>query len=123
MSCFCGNGKSPVDDFLKPFVDEVLLHDNVIVKKIVCDTPARAMTKCIKNHTGYSSCDKCDVTGEYDADAKQVIFTSEGSPRTNDDFRAQTDMRHHKGVSPILRQPIDMVNSLPYDPMHFCIFA
>ena len=31
----------------------------------ICDTPARAFLKCVKSHTGYFSCDHCEVEGEW----------------------------------------------------------
>lgn len=118
VSIFCGDRKPPLEEFFEPFVNEVLQENQITLTKVICDSPARAMVKCIKSHTGYSSCDKCNVVGEYDKESKQVVFTSEGSIRTDAHFRSQTDRNHHKGVSPLLRLPIDMVMNLPYDPMH-----
>ena len=90
----------------------------VFVDKITCDTPARAMIKCVKGHCGYSSCERCDTVGEYDRNSKQIFFATEGQLRTDDSFRAETDLNHHKNKSPFLKLPIDMLNAFPYDPMH-----
>lgn len=40
------------------------------------------------------------------------------SSRTNDSFRQQRDKLHHKGRSPLLSLPIDMVKDFPLDYMH-----
>ncbi len=118
IAVFCGDCKPPIHQFLHPFVEEVLRDSRITLSKIVCDSPARAMIKCIKSHTGYSSCDKCDVRGEYDFDSRQIVFIGSGNLRNDSDFRSQTDPNHHKGVSPLVDLPIDMVQSIPYDPMH-----
>ena len=31
----------------------------------VCDAPVRSGLKNIKSHTGYNSCERCTITGEY----------------------------------------------------------
>ena len=56
-------------EFLEEMVDDLqdLLRDGlnngairVKIRCIVCDAPARAFVKCIKQYTGYHGCDKCD---------------------------------------------------------------
>lgn len=37
---------------------------NIFVHSFNCDAPAKAYLKCVKNHNGYSSCDKCEVVGK-----------------------------------------------------------
>ncbi len=36
------------------------------VKAFICDAPARAFLKCIKNHNSYHSCERCTIRGTYD---------------------------------------------------------
>lgn len=117
IAIYCGNGKPPLDQFVNPFLCEIKRR-GVNIAKIVCDSPARAFLKQIKSHSGYSSCDKCDIVGEYSYEKKQVIFIGEGNPRNDEDFRSKKDNDHHKGESPFLSLDIDMVKSFPYDPMH-----
>jgi len=49
----------------------------VVIHSFVCDAPARAFIKGIKCHSGYSSCDKCTVHGEYTG---KIIFPSLDAP-------------------------------------------
>lgn len=62
--------------YLEDFVNELLfIIENGIqigfkkvefyVHSFICDAPARAFIKCVKYHSGYSSCDKCTVRREY----------------------------------------------------------
>ena len=68
----------PVDsnNLLKMFVEEITFFinnglkyngKNYIIKlhALVCDTPAKAYILKVKYHTGYSSCTKCKIEGEY----------------------------------------------------------
>lgn len=61
-------------DFLNDFCNEYadirqsgIPFDNTILRcyisVIVCDAPARALVKCVKGHTSYSSCERCTQTG------------------------------------------------------------
>jgi hypothetical protein len=63
-------------EFVAEFVNEALeLVQNgltignqvirVTIHSFVCDAPARAFIKGIKNHSGYASCEKCTEYGEY----------------------------------------------------------
>lgn len=73
-----GDGKPPLEEYLRPFVNEILtLLENgltcpkngkqysIEVYMFVADAPARAYLKCIKGHSGYFSCERCTVEGEY----------------------------------------------------------
>lgn len=63
-SAFCGPSHPPsVDDFLQPIIDDVLrlqengmehhnVHYDVELDRVVCDTPGRALAKCVKGHAG-----------------------------------------------------------------------
>ena len=48
--------------------DDVVITANktitVSIKCFVCDAPARSFLKCVVNHTGYSSCERCEIKGE-----------------------------------------------------------
>jgi len=89
-----------------------------MVHSIICDAPARAFVKCIKSHSGYSSCEKCTQKGEWYG---KVVFTSmNASLRTNEQFIEKSDEDHHLqgATSPIERLSIGMVSHFPLDPMH-----
>lgn len=38
---------------------------SIKVHRFICDAPAKAYIKCIKTHSGYSSCDRYTGVGEY----------------------------------------------------------
>ena len=78
VSIFYGNSKrNPLNDFLADFINEmkILKNDGLVItanktitvsiKCFVCDAPARAFLKCVVNHTGYSSCERCEIKGEW----------------------------------------------------------
>lgn len=100
IAIFGGKGKPALQDFLSPLVDELLLlsKDNVIdIKKTIflCDAPARAYIKCVKGHSGYSSCDRCE---EVTDPGSGIIHTaSVGDLRTDGTFRNRTHHGHHTG--------------------------
>ena len=107
----------------------------VLIEFIVCDLPAVSLVKSIKGHTGYASCPKCTVYGQWlrsrmtfipvvhnalilegQIDVPPVAF------RTNESFREQSDKEHHKGVhkmkTPFMDLDIDMVSLFTIDGMH-----
>lgn len=126
---YCGNHKPPnAKHFFDKFIQEISrmqtegLNVNgmmykVSVKAFVCDRPARSFIKCIKNHGGYSACERCTVHGKRVAN-RTVYPPDESELRTDHSFRAQFDPAHHVGLSPLLDLPIDMVNSFTLDAMH-----
>ena len=78
VAIFYGNSKrNPLNDFLADFINEmkILKNDGLVItankaitvsiKCFVCDAPARAFLKCVVNHTGYSSCERCEIKGEW----------------------------------------------------------
>ena len=97
-------------------IDGTRIH--VKLHSFICDAPARAFIKCTKLHSGYSSCDRCDVHGDWCG--KVVFAPSSGTPRTDEAFRSQTDDGHHlpNAISPLIALNFDMVSQFPLDPMH-----
>ena len=120
---------------------------SIVLEFIVCDLPAVAKVKSIIGHTGYASCPKCTVRGQYlnsrmtfipavhNRRVLQRRFLSEkelaekknpSMPvqlRTDESFRAESDkLHHHKKKSPFLELKIDMVNVFTIDGMH-TVFA
>ncbi|XP_052889944.1 uncharacterized protein LOC128298234 [Anopheles moucheti] len=77
-----------LDQYLRPVVDELngLMRDGMFihgqhiavkVRAIVADTPARAFLKGVVGHTGYWSCQKYTVRGEYNRQANTMVFPFE----------------------------------------------
>jgi hypothetical protein len=127
VTMFCGTSKpSPLSAYLADFVKELkeLLehgyekkHYIIKIHSIICDAPARSFLKCIKSHAGYSSCEKCTVTGRYVLG--RVILNSISEPRRSDEsFLRQLDKDHHLTISPLTELPIGLVTNFPLDYMH-----
>nr|XP_055062929.1 uncharacterized protein LOC129445985 [Misgurnus anguillicaudatus] len=94
-------------------------HYNVVLPDaFICDAPARAYLKCIKGHTGYSSCKQCTEYGVY---LGTVVFPELTAPlRTDLTFDQQLDSEHHHNdiVSPLQELGIRMVSRFVLDYMH-----
>ena len=119
--------------FLKRFLSELsklkenpLVHDSVTFKLAsygiyVCDSPARSALKGIKFHSGYSSCERCTIRGQYDPKSGHVRFLqSDCFPRSDMSFKMHTDKNHHREVSRLTEFGVNMVSNFPLDYMHLC---
>ncbi|KAL2102150.1 hypothetical protein ACEWY4_001318 [Coilia grayii] len=88
---------------------------------IICDAPAKAMLKCIKQFSGYYGCDKCTQQGSW---CGRMTFQEVHNLTLRDDvsFREQHQAEHHQesAVSPLSDLQIDMVRAFPGDYMHQC---
>ncbi|XP_011686398.1 PREDICTED: uncharacterized protein LOC105449098 [Wasmannia auropunctata] len=133
IGAFHGYKKPPAPDiFLKKFVEEAQnLKENgfyynkkIIPFKIacyICDAPARAYICCIKNHTGYYGCSKCETRGEYRG---TVVFPELNARlRTAESFKNQTQKVHHTGISPLLALNDDLISDVPLDYMHIVLLG
>lgn len=89
----------------------------VQLSRIICDKPARSLIKQTKGHSGYYGCDKCVVHGVR-LEGTMTFPQLDSRLRTDADFRSRSNARHHIGVSPFERLPIDMIESFPLDYMH-----
>lgn len=76
VGLYHGLCKLTTPDFLNHFIDEFskLESDGVILgkrklflklTKLICDAPAKSFVLCMKGHTGYSGCTKCNQEGEF----------------------------------------------------------
>ncbi|KAE9534035.1 hypothetical protein AGLY_008771 [Aphis glycines] len=127
--------EKPADsnDFLKDFIDEAehLVNNridinngiqNVSIFAMCADAPAKSFVMKIKGHTGYHSCTRCFVEGEYLN--KHTCFPyQEIKPRerSHEGYITKVQEEHHVGnsLSDLMRIPgFDMVKSFPLDYMH-----
>ncbi|KAJ8290145.1 hypothetical protein GJAV_G00009230 [Gymnothorax javanicus] len=83
---------------------------------IVCDAPAKAFIKNVKLCSGYYGCDRCVQRGEWHE--KVTYQETEFVARTDESFRQQRQSEHHRGSTPLLNLPINMIRSFPVDYMH-----
>ncbi|XP_039313125.1 uncharacterized protein LOC105205151 [Solenopsis invicta] len=113
----------PLHLYLTDFVEElsILLEDGLKVNDryfkikihtFICDAPARAYIKQIKNHNGYSSCERCEEGGEY-VEGRIIFKSTYAVRRTDESFLSQRDEDHHIGVSPLLQLKCGMVTQFP----------
>ena len=105
---------SNLDDILKNGIQVGNRKYSVNLSHIVCDAPARALVKGIKQCTGYYGCDKCSQEGAWNG---RVVYleTRDIELRTNDMFRDQTNAQHHHVQSPFCDLQSDMVKKFPSD--------
>ncbi|KAJ8911937.1 hypothetical protein NQ315_016279 [Exocentrus adspersus] len=116
IGIFYGTSKpTPLELYLYDFVSELktMCESNLIFQRkrfkvkifgFICDAPARSFMKCIKHHSGYSSCEKCLQTGEY-VDGRVVFERTTAPKRTDFAFNQRVDDDHHTGVSPLQNLP------------------
>lgn len=104
-------------------------HFEVEIKCFVCDTPARALIKGTKSHTGFFSCERCNTRGESIETKKgsKVVFPGIGDERTDETFRHQVQEDHHVKTSVFTKiRPkfFDFIKLFVLDFMHLiCIGA
>lgn len=128
VGIFYGKSKPVnVDSYFKDLIDELLLIKNagLLINgknysaklcRIIADAPARAFLKQCKLHNSYAGCEKCTYPGKYKG---RVVFDELNWPlRNNANFRSQTDIRHHTGISPLVKLDFDIVSGIPLDYMH-----
>ena len=83
----------------------------------VCDAPARAFIKGIKCHSGFASCEKCTVHGEFYVG--KVIFPSTDAPlRTDESFKCMADEDHHVMSCPLDPLDVGFVSKFGLDYLH-----
>ncbi|KAF0682496.1 Uncharacterized protein FWK35_00038597, partial [Aphis craccivora] len=88
------------------------------IRMLTADTPAKSFILNVKGHSGYYSCTKCCIEGEYHN--KGVCFPPIVAKLRNDnDFRNYSDEEYHLGECPIIDIPnFDLVAQVPLDYMH-----
>ncbi|KYN17972.1 hypothetical protein ALC57_09733, partial [Trachymyrmex cornetzi] len=134
IGCYFGKTKpADVNKFLQQFVEEIsnLINKGVTyneitfsisVHSIICDAPAKSFITLTKGHTGYFSCSKCTIEGDFIAN--RICFPNfHYEARTDDSFSNHIQEEHHLGRSILLNIPhFDIVSHIPLDYMHMiCI--
>ena len=130
MAAVFGGKEKPasLSEFLRDFVDEMKKLEasgiqtpegkfKVSLCSVVCDAPARAFLKCIKGHSGYHCCERCDQAGLHIKN-RMTLPDLHASARTDALFRDMQDEDHHTGISPLSELNVGMVSDFPLDYMH-----
>ncbi len=134
VALFFGTAKPlPLDSFLEDFIAEmttvcgehgegVLIdgtHCTVAIRTFICDAPARCYLKCIKGHTGYFACERCQMKGTHQQG--RVLYNDQDvyEARTDRDFSRLTYAPTHQvGESPLIRAGVNCVSAVVLDYMH-----
>lgn len=130
IGLFYGESKpSNVNQYLEQFIEEFReLERNglevdeerfsISISSVICDAPAKAFIKNIKQFSGYYGCDKCVQPGEWVG--KMTFPEVNADLGTDAAFNEMRDEDHHKGPSPFHDTGIklQMVSQFPLDYMH-----
>ena len=130
IAIFCGDSKPiSIREFLEDFITEMslLMEDGVTIRENVyvveisnfsCDTPARALIKCVKGHGGFYACERCQTKGRT-VNRKRVYPCENATLRTERSFKRQSQKQHHVGRSPLVDLPhFDPVKSVLLESLH-----
>lgn len=131
VALYCGKTKpEPVESFLEDFLGEYmkLSKDGLFVDgkrlgveiiSFICDAPARAFLKCIKGHTGYYACERCEIKGTWDSNVVILDSKDKCRERTDEKFNlGHYEGTHQRGISPLIQYGISCVKGFPLDYMH-----
>lgn len=122
------------NEYLSDFVTEALdlinngmfLNNHTIkisIDLICCDTPAKSFILKVKGHSGFSSCTRCHIEGEYINNRVCFPYSSiKSTERTHEEYVSGLDEYFHTSViakSILVDLPnIDIVKTFPLDYMH-----
>lgn len=107
-------------DLLEVIDNGLTVNDTVFtleISNISCDDPAKAFLLNVKSHNAYFGCTSCTEEGTY-LDHRMTYPGLDTPLRTNETFRNKTDDDYHKGDSPLIRLPINIVEIVVLDYMH-----
>jgi hypothetical protein len=93
---------------------------SVNIRAFVCDAPARAFLKNIKSHTGYYSCERCEIEG-YWKKSRVVFLSNNQIVKRLDDKFSNYEYRYHlhqSGETPLINCGVPCVKGFPLDYMH-----
>lgn len=142
VAIFSGDSKpSSADEYLKEFIEGASkLTENGIfignkhylfeVSAFICDTPARAFIRCVKGHTGFYACERCETKGvsvrtKSKKKSKRVYPETDSKRRTKKSFRKKKQEGHHikNLISPLLKLPnFNIIKAVILNYMHLlCI--
>lgn len=122
------------NDYIKRFIDEALMlyrcsiciknkMYNFSVYALCCDVPAKSYVLQIKGHSGFFSCTRCEVEGEYLSN--RICFpynlpSNRPQNRTHQNYLLKLKEEHHVGDISLISTltNFDVVSSFSLDYMH-----
>ena len=88
----------------------------------ICDAPARAFVKNIKQHNGKQPCERCKVRPFKIKGMAFPVVTTER--RKNADYKTyQAPDSHKKGLSPLLQANVKLMSKFVLDYMHLVLLG
>lgn len=110
VGAFFGKCKTEnANEFLQLFVDELtsLIQNGIHLDKeeksavrlyaLICDAPAKEFVLRVKGHSGYNSCTKCKIEGEFIDNCVCFSSTNNNRQRTDQEYLNHTDEDYHRG--------------------------
>ena len=125
--------------FLKLFVEEItncvknnFTYNNkkydVRLLALICDSPAKSFVLCTKSHSGYFSCSKCTIEGDYlNSHVAFPLKTRESLLnycntylRTDEEFSNMAYLGNYQHCETILNKipHVGLISNVPLDSMH-----
>ena len=104
VALFCGKSKpNSIEEYFLDFLHEYKqIAENgfawndkiysVKIKALVCDAPARQFVKSIKGHSGYYSCERCEIKGNWEQG--MYFVETDSTIRENSKF-SSFEYKHH----------------------------
>ncbi|XP_008211972.1 uncharacterized protein LOC103317053 [Nasonia vitripennis] len=134
LAIYHGEDKpSNVNELLKEFKEVTLFinngishkdkHYSVILHALVCDAPAKSYVICVKYHSGYYSCTKCTIEGEYDGAVHFpgcIVTLRTGEKVKNREYNDPLGYDYQKNGETILKDipKFGLVTNVVLDYMH-----
>ena len=131
IGVYYGKFEKPTDShmFLTQFKEEYLAHREVgyivngkrvfvNVTAVICDKVERDLVRETISHTGFGTCDRCEVHG---ISERGVAFPDLNAPlRTDESFKSRRHKKHHRREPPSAFElcGFGMVTKFPLDIMH-----
>lgn len=131
VGIYYGNSKpNNVNEYLSPLIKEILqivpngfkVEDkvyNINITAFICDSPAKAYILNVKHHSGYHSCSKCTIEGDYREN--RICFpTCKSYPlRRDEEFRNIQYEEYQNGNTILTKIPhFNIISNVALDSMH-----
>ena len=117
VALFCGKSKpDSIEEYLSDFLVENFTETGFVwddkiyfvkIKALVCDAPARQFVKCIIGHSGYYSCGRCEIQGNWEQG--MYFVETDSTIREDSKFSSFEYEDHQIQRSPLIDHDISCV--------------